>query len=170
MGTELGRHVGQELERQIREYKPDAVIIEHLITSRFLPYVRRATDAPIIFCEHNAEYLYETQIARQAGLSFNGIMRRTQVSKVRRLEKSMLEMAMITSAISDHDREMLQRLAPSARLYTLPPGVDMDYFTPNPAVAEEERIVFAGVLFTVTNTDGAECLARRILPIVRASD
>ena len=159
--------IGQELTRQVSRHRPDAVIIEHLIASRFLPCIRKGTNAPIVFCGHNVEYLYEARLAGQAGLTFNGFLRRTQVRKVRACERAAYETARVGFAISDHDRELVQRLAPSATIYTLPAGVDMEYFTPDRSLEEEDRVVFTGVLDTLTNSEGAEWLVSEVLPLVR---
>jgi polysaccharide biosynthesis protein PslH len=158
--------IGREMERQIRAHQPDVVIAEHLVSTRFLPFIKKATSAPIIFWDHNVEKLWEAQTAKQFGLTFTGLLRRTQSGKVGRRELKMLNTCDMTIAVSDQDRQTLQEMAPSARVGFVPIGVDMDYFTPQPEAEEDDLITFTGGLNVGTNVDGMRFLVNEILPHV----
>jgi polysaccharide biosynthesis protein PslH len=157
--------IGRELERQIRNHRPDVVVIEHLQTARFLPYIRNATDAPIVFCNHNVEYLWEARIAQQSGFTFNGILRRLQLSKVKKVERYVNTIAKVAFAISDHDRDILRELAPDGNIHTLPAGVDMRYFVADDKVEQENRVVFTGVLSSASSVDGTTWLVNQVYPL-----
>ena len=160
------RAIGSEMERQVRAHQPEVVVIEHLIMTRFLPYIRRATDAPIVFADHNVEALWGAQASRELGLTFSGLLARSQAGKVRRQEVAMLNRCDLAIAISEADRRELQRMAPSARIRVVPIGVDMDYFTPQPEVEEDDVLVWVGGLNIGTNLAGLRFLANEILPLI----
>jgi glycosyltransferase involved in cell wall biosynthesis len=158
--------IGREMELRIRERRPDVVIVEHLVMTRFLPFIKKATSAPIIFWDHNVETLWEAQTAKQFGFTFTGLLRRTQSGKVGRRELKMLNTCDMTIAVSDQDRQTLQEMAPSANVRYVPIGVDMDYFTPRPEAEEDDVITFTGGLNVGTNVDGMRFLVNEILPNV----
>ncbi|MDO8588900.1 MAG: glycosyltransferase family 4 protein [Armatimonadota bacterium] len=158
--------IGLDMEKQIRARAPDVVIVEHLVMTRFLPYIKRATNVPIIFWDHNVEALWEAQAARQFGFTLTGLLRRAQSGKVRRRELKMLDAFDMTIAVTDQDRLTLQQMAPAARVRFVPIGVDTAYFVPQPEAEEDDTIVFTGALNTGTTVDGIKFLVNEILPHV----
>lgn len=156
--------VASEMQRQIESHKPDVVIVDHLVMTRFFPYIRKATDAKLVFWDHNVETVWQAQANRQFGFSFTGILRRTQDMKVERLEKSMLNAFDMTIALTDSDRRELQTMAPAAKVRFVPIGVDTDYFSPGSEVEEDDTVTFTGGLNVGTNVDGMRFLVTEILP------
>lgn len=159
--------IGAAIERKIQVHKPDIVIVEHLAMTRFLPYIKRATNAKLVLVDHNVESLWHAQSARQFGFTLKGIIHRSQSGSVRKTERAMLGAFDMTIAISDTDRETLQQMVPSARVRFVPIGVDMGRFIPQHDAEENDLIVFVGGLNVGTNVDGLKFLVHEILPLVR---
>lgn len=73
-------------------------------------------------------------------------------------------------AISETDREFLQRLLPGARIEVVPNGVDTDYFAPQDVPETLGRLAFVGDMSFRPNVEGALFLVREILPRLLGED
>ncbi|MBI2561111.1 MAG: glycosyltransferase [candidate division NC10 bacterium] len=71
-------------------------------------------------------------------------------------------------AISEQDRDYLHSLAPEARIYVVPNGIDLDYFAPRPDIpVEVARLAFVGDMGFPPNVDAMLFFHRSILPRLR---
>lgn len=69
-------------------------------------------------------------------------------------------------AVSDHDRQWLERHAPGTPIALVPNGVDVDYFQPQPA-PKVNSVVFTGAMNYPPNVDAVLWFAEAILPRLR---
>lgn len=70
--------------------------------------------------------------------------------------------------VSERDERALRDLNPALRVETVPNGVDVDAFRPNPAVTPEPGlVVFTGAMHWAPNIEAAQFLATQILPRLR---
>jgi sugar transferase (PEP-CTERM/EpsH1 system associated) len=65
------------------------------------------------------------------------------------------------------EQAVFAREIPGARSTVLRNGVDLQYFTPRPALREAGHIVFTGVMNYFPNSDGCIWFVNEILPLVR---
>jgi len=70
--------------------------------------------------------------------------------------------------VADRDKVALERtLGTSGKVFTLPHGTDLEYFTPATVEKQEQTLVFHGNLGYSPNVEAAVELARSILPGIR---
>ncbi len=106
-----------------------------------------------------------------------GLLRRKQVSpwflkplismeyrRVKRYEKSVFDDFEKKTIISSSDRDLIPH-PNNKHIVVVPNGVDMDRFSPNPDCPKED-VLFTGNMAYPPNVDGAEYLAREIMPLV----
>ena len=79
-----------------------------------------------------------------------------------------------TLLVSRHETKTFTQLAPEACVYSVPNGVDLEFFTPdgvypNPFGANEMPIVMTGTMDYRPNTEGAIWFAQSVLPLIRAT-
>ena len=73
--------------------------------------------------------------------------------------------------VSNRDERALRALNPDLKVETVPNGVDVDAFRPNPAVTPEPGlVVFTGAMHWAPNIEAARFLATEILPRLRGLD
>jgi len=140
--------IGHELAKQIQAHQPDVVIVEHLVLTRFVPYIDRVTAAKLVFWDHNVESLWQVDSDQKFGLTFTGVLRRSQMKKVQALELYMLNKFDMTIAVTDCDRQTLQNMAPLAKVRFVPIGVDTENFRPNHEVEEDDLVVSIHTAFS----------------------
>lgn len=156
--------------RLVNEHHYDAVQIEGLEMWPALP----AMNIPAIYDAHNAEATLQRRIARQAARDRHfarAAYSITQVCLLQMYERSVIERAAATIAVSASDAAALRGLAPRSPVDVVPIGVDTAYFAPD-AVAPTPDTTF-DVLFTGTmgyhaNLDAALWFARIVWPRIRA--
>ncbi len=123
---------------------------------------------PVVLFEHNVEY----QIwQRLAGLEHRPWLRalfELEWRKLRAREAEACAQADLTIAVSEDDRRRLETIAPGIRAASIPTGVDVDYFTPEPAAERPARLVFSGSMDWHPNEDAVLHFVDAILPRIRA--
>jgi glycosyltransferase involved in cell wall biosynthesis len=76
-------------------------------------------------------------------------------------------------AVSEADRDMFERLYPSALRHparVIPTGVDTSFFTAVPSAGDSRTLVFTGSMDWLPNEDAMTWFCRDILPDVRARE
>ena len=71
-------------------------------------------------------------------------------------------------AMSEVDKTHLEQIAPGVPVWTVPNGVDTDWFEPVTGGVEPGLMAFSGAMDWLPNVDAVEFFAREILPMVRA--
>jgi glycosyltransferase involved in cell wall biosynthesis len=90
-----------------------------------------------------------------------------EVRKVRRWERVACTRVTGVLTCSEHDRAILQALAPRARLFVVPNVVDTGHYAPG-GTPERRTVVFQGGMEWHPNRDAVEFFATSILPPLRA--
>ena len=84
------------------------------------------------------------------------------------LERSLgktFDLIMTNSAVDEH---VIKKLSTSLNTLTISNGVDMEYFSPDTSVTEEDKVVFTGVMGYAPNEDAAMYFVKDIFPLVKA--
>lgn len=152
-----------ESHAAIRNGKPDLLLIEY---SQLYPY-RLIWDGPVAIDLHNIESELMLNYARSAR-GPRKLAAQVDARALRRLESRIARDRIPTFVVSDHDRTVLQGLAPEtgAEILTVPNGVDAAFFEiggerDNPAV-----FVFIAHLGWRPNIDAAKWLTEEVWPHV----
>jgi sugar transferase (PEP-CTERM/EpsH1 system associated) len=75
--------------------------------------------------------------------------------------------------VSDADRQTFTRLYPDVRvkpMWTIPTGVDTEYFAPETAAVSEPRLVFTGSMDWLPNEDAMRFFCHDVLPLIRIEE
>ena len=84
-----------------------------------------------------------------------------------RLEGSLGDTFDLIIANSIVDERVIKGLSRKSNTITITNGVDMEYFSPDPSVEEEDKIVFTGVMGFGPNEDAALHFVHDIFPLVK---
>lgn len=136
----------------------------------------RAQDRPLwVFDDYNAEYVlqqraFETDVRhprRWIGAFYSFI----QWQKLRRYEAAVCRRVDRVVAVSEADREILQKLGPGVRVTVIPNGVDTRAYQPGqtyPLVLEPHSVVFTGKMDFRPNIDAVLWFCHQVLPLIKA--
>lgn len=146
----------------------DAVLAVGLQMAQYLPYVPAGT--PVALDNYNIE----SRVLERLADTREGLKQRFwryEASKLRRAEQRLLGRSGTVFAISDVDRTGMAKMVPSARVLTVPMGIDLNYFQ---AAAEAQaggppRFAFVGAFNWHVNEAAAQWLAESVWPRVRAA-
>ena len=149
------------LARTLRSGGFDLVHVDSLDLSHVMP---RLVGRPVVCTHHNVE---SALLRRRA----NGERRRTVRAYLRlqaRLmegeERRWLGRVALNLAVSPDDERQLRALSPSARVATVPNGVDVDRFAPSVDQGALQGSVFVGGTGWYPNRDGLQWFVAAILP------
>ncbi|MBI4477557.1 MAG: glycosyltransferase [Acidobacteria bacterium] len=146
----------------------DLCVADFLVAAVNMPFGHaRATCASILF-EHNVEYLIWKRLARIDQNPVRRALLEIEWRKLRARETQACRRADLTIAVSEEDRRQLQKLAPAARITSVPTGVDSAYFQPDGFRESPARVVFTGSMDWHPNDDGVRYFIDAILPRIRA--
>lgn len=150
------------LRKMLAEQAFDLVHFDSIDLQRFLPLVRHL---PVVCTNHNVESVL---LARrgESERGWRGWYMRHQARLAERAEVRLLPQFDLTISVSDIDTALLGKLAPGARVVTIPNGVDTDYYAPANA-GPRAGCVFVGGTTWFPNRDGLEWFASDILPRMR---
>ena len=142
----------------------DLCIADFLVATGNLPAV---SATPTVLFEHNVEFLILQRRARVERPGWGRLVLEMEWRRMRRFEARACRRATRTLAVSEADRALLARLAPSADLAVIPTGVDTSYFSPSREVEVPGSIVFTGSMDWFPNEDAICHFVEAIQPEVR---
>lgn len=161
-------HDSAPFERRLRQLlaKTDFSLahMDSMDLVHFLPLLR---SIPVACTHHNVE----SALMQRRATSERSPLRRGylmhQAALLRQAERSWMPRVALNIAVSDADRAALQALAPTARVVTVPNGVDTDFFTPD-GVASPDGCVFVGGTTWYPNRDALEWYISEVAPALDA--
>jgi glycosyltransferase involved in cell wall biosynthesis len=118
---------------------------------------------------HNVESEIWRRHVETAGTRVKRILLEQQWQRMLRFEKQAVRRFDLVLAVSETDRDTLQRLYGPLRgpVAVVPTGVDTAYFAPVPSAERPAHLVFTGSMDWLPNEDGVLFFAREILPRIR---
>lgn len=141
------------------------VHLDSLDLSGYLPALR---DLPVVCTHHNIE---SALMRRRAATESSALLRpylQLQANLTEAEERYWCDRVTLNVTVSETDRDRLSRLAPGARVTTVPNGVDTAAF--QPTRGDQRGLVFVGGYTWYPNRDAMAFFAREILPLVRLAD
>ncbi|MEK6762706.1 MAG: glycosyltransferase [Nitrospirota bacterium] len=131
-------------------------------------YIDRKKGIPAIVDLHDSlTLLNRTMLKAERGWR-NRLSAYLSVLNIQYLERSLgktFDLIMTNSAV---DEQVIKGLSTSLNTLTISNGVDMEYFSPDTSVTEEDKIVFTGVMGYAPNEDAAMYFVKDIFPLVKA--
>lgn len=153
------------LSRLVRETRPAVALVNHL---HLATYEDALAPTPVVLREHNVEYLWMTRFAERQANPITRAYASIQARRLREAEAFLCQRASLVLAIQDVETEILRRLAPRARVETLPVGVDLARF-PEPAPVSPPVVLLVGSFGWPPNVEGALAFLTDGWPLVRAA-
>jgi glycosyltransferase involved in cell wall biosynthesis len=140
------------------------VHVDSLDLARYLPACR---DLPVVCVHHDIE---SNLLRRRAALDRHMWRRayfRYQAGLMNAVERQHCECLALNVTCSEHDRALLLKAAPRARVVVVPNGVDMDAF--QPVDGGGAGVAFVGGTTPFPNRDALDFFCDEILPRLRAA-
>jgi polysaccharide biosynthesis protein PslH len=157
---------GRLLHSTVKEWNIDLVELQCLHTAEYRSWVG---SRPVILREHNIDYkLWERQ-AEHA----NSIWERLYVSlvapRIKAYEARVAPQFERCITVSEADSSHLRDIAPTAKIETIPSGVDTEYFVPDDTVqVEPYSIVMTGGFAWQPKQHNLRVLLTEVYPRIRA--
>jgi glycosyltransferase involved in cell wall biosynthesis len=153
----------RDVERALTEFRPKLVHVDSLDLSGYLPMI--PADIPVVCVHHNVE----SALLRQRASAVSGVKAQyfgLQATLTEKEEREFMPRVALNVAVSDPDRALFERIAPTARCITIPNGVDTSEI--RPLADASDGIVFVGGATWFPNRDALDHFAGDILPRIRA--
>ena len=139
-----------------------ALVSRHYVASDFLPLLRRhAPQATLLFDSVDLHFLRERRAAELAGDA--GLRRAAERTRTREL--AMMAQADVTLVVSEHERALLARDAPDARVELL--SNLHEVAGPGLPFGQRRDVVFVGGFRHPPNVDAVSWFVREVWPQVR---
>jgi glycosyltransferase involved in cell wall biosynthesis len=168
----LQRYASPEMWRalpaRMAEGRFDLVLADGLLAA---PPATTIRGVPVVYQAHNIEAEVYRRSLAVASLSGRArVAARLDCLKTGWWERRLVRAFRFITAVSERDRDVLERWNPRASIRVVPNGIDVESFRPEPGRASEPgALVFTGLLSYPPNRDAALFFARQILPRIRSS-
>jgi glycosyltransferase involved in cell wall biosynthesis len=155
--------LAQRLSRFVREKRPAFALVNHL---HLATYFDSLAPTPIVLRQHNVEHVWMTRFAEARRGTPTGWYASIQARRLRLAEARLCREAALVLSIQDLETKILRRLAPRARVETLPIGVDLTRF-PEPVPESPPIVLLVGQFGWPTNVEGALRFLAEGWPLLR---
>jgi glycosyltransferase involved in cell wall biosynthesis len=156
----------REVERLLQDtsHPFDLCIADFLVTTPNIP-LRGPT--PVLHFSHNVEHCLWQRLCLMEKRPLHRALLELEWRKMRHCEARVCAQVQLTAAVSEHDRDTLAKLAPDARIRSVPTGVDTSYFQPDWSVEKPNTLVFTGAMDWYPNEEGILDFVDATLPLIR---
>ena len=153
----------RQVETLTRREKFDVIVCDFLASAANIPELESA-----VLFQHNVESSIWKRHLEYAPTLWHRAYCREQYEKMLRYEAAACRAAKKVIAVSDADARALHSLYGSSRVWSVPTGVDIAYFTPPRSMPPEQDLLFLGAMDWRPNIDGLQWFASQVLPLIRA--
>jgi sugar transferase (PEP-CTERM/EpsH1 system associated) len=168
VGQYRSRRYRRAVRAALKRTAYDRIVCDFLVPAVNLP---RRLPCPSVLFTHNVEAEIWRRHAETESRRLRKWLYRQQWARMLRFEGRTVARFDRVLAVSDVDRDTLQRLYPeslSSPVSVIPTGVDTTYFKPEPRQPSgARRIVFTGSMDWLPNADGVLFFCDEILPLIR---
>jgi glycosyltransferase involved in cell wall biosynthesis len=164
------------LARELRSNQMQAALDSMLAEQRFdivqiessqMTCFRLHTNARVVLDEHNIEYELLGRMHEGERSAVRRAHNRVEERKVRHYERLWWGRVDGVAVPSHREELIVRREAPGTLTAVVPNSVDVEYFAPGNDEAEDQQIIFTGLLTYRPNLDAAIHLVDNILPRIR---
>jgi glycosyltransferase involved in cell wall biosynthesis len=133
-----------------------------------LAYCVRGLEGPLrALTDHDVSYLKARRLAAQARNPLLKLFLHLESLKLKRLESTIFATLDLGIAVSEFDRQHLERLCPLGRFAVVENGVDVRAFFPDPAALEPDALVWVGGFRQRANCEALRFFLEDIYPLVK---
>ena len=169
----VGAYVSREYRRRVatllHEGSFDLVVCDFLPPAANLP---GAVPCPTVLFTHNVEAEIWRRHYETATSWWKRRLLKQQWRRMLRFERRAVQRFDLVLAVSDADRQTLQRICAPLRspVHVVPTGVDTTYFAPSEIEPRPTHMVFTGSMDWLPNEDGMLFFVREVLPLIRQKE
>ena len=164
MPLSLSRYRSTAMRDKISELRAvsesDCVVCDFL-----MPAPNFADMSKVVLFQHNVETMICRRHVEQTRDPLRRVYFRSQADRMENWERRMCRAAARVIAVSPQDAETMRKMF-AVEAFSIPTGVDLDYFrrpqNPEPTV----DLVFVGSMDWMPNSDGVNYFVREILPLI----
>ena len=162
--SDYSRALEEKIEGLVASRRFDLLICDFLQPSlNFRNLHGRCT----LLFQHNVESMIVKRHFEAAKDPVSRVFWWLQWAKMRRYERNACARFSAVIAVSDKDKEILEREFDGKNVSSIPTGVDTTYFTPSQEPYERDTLVFTGSMDWLPNEDAILFFAREILPKIK---
>lgn len=156
--------VRRAIEEELKSTAYDLVICDFLLACGAVPLL---LDKPKVVFTHNVECrIWERQFKVAPG-PVQRFMAKREWKKIEALEHKYLMQADTVLTVSPTDRdEFVSWGIPGGKITSVPTGVDVSFFSPQPAGTSTKTMVFTGSMDWMPNQDGMLFFLESVYPLI----
>jgi sugar transferase (PEP-CTERM/EpsH1 system associated) len=125
--------------------------------------VKNITHLPSLLFQHNVESMIARRHFESAKNPVSRLFWWVQWQKMKRYETETCAKFDGIVAVSEQDKDLLEREFAAKNVFTIPTGVDTEFFSPNEDAVEKDSLVFTGSMDWLPNEDAILFFAREII-------
>ena len=160
------REMYELLEKLLAENTYDIVHLDASHMGKYGLWIKEKFKLPVILRQHNFETLIYKRFAANAKNPLLKIVSSVHGKRMLAEETRFLNAVHGVIAISSEDKRLMEQVALKTKFWTIPAGVDTQYFKPQPIELEENNILWVGGVDWDPNLDAIEFFAKEILPLI----
>lgn len=150
-----------------RALQADSFDLLHCDNTNIAHAVLSLETPPRLLNAHNVDSLLLRRLAQIERRPWKRALFAWQAKKVSLAERRTYPAFRGCLAMSDVDKAHIEKIAPGLRIWTVPNGVDIDWFAPPEVPAEPYLMAFVGAMDWLPNIDAVRFFAGDILPGIR---
>jgi glycosyltransferase involved in cell wall biosynthesis len=154
------------IERLMRESSYDIIHIDHAHMGKYGLWMKELYNVPIVLREHNYETLLYERFAANEKNPLKKLVATIHGKRLRKEEARFFKAFDATIPITPQDEALMRRDVPEATFYTIPAGVDTDYYKPSSEPETPNSILWIGGVNWLPNRDAIEFFVKEILPLI----
>ena len=150
------------VEQLIRSQNFDVIVCDFLFVAPNLP-----DHGSCVLFQHNVESVIWERHAQHSPDPVRRAYFRSQYTRTLAYERQVCRDAAHVIAVSDVDKELMERLFGVKDITVVPTGVDVNHFAAPIHAEPIADLVFVGAMDWMPNIDGMEYFVSEILPLIR---
>jgi glycosyltransferase involved in cell wall biosynthesis len=148
--NDYSKTLEETLKKELSSTRYDLVICDFLQSTLNFKDVK---EVPRLLFQHNVEAQITKRHLAKAGNSIEKLFWSLQHKRMLRHEGNMCRKFEGTIAVSEEDKSLIETWYEADHVYTIPTGVDPDFFSPLPVPEKKKQLVFTGSMDWLPNDD-----------------
>jgi len=164
----LWRHYSTPFSRRVSEL----VLVNKydIVHCDILPLaytVRRINGVMRTITDHDVSYLKCESMGKKSDRMILKLFLNVESVKLKRLESTIFKQVDYGVVVSEHDKNILEKLCPEGRFIVIENGVDVAVFQPDNSMIEPEKLIWLGGFDHYPNEQGINYFIEEIYPDIK---
>lgn len=158
-------HFQDAILKAINSFNPDAVQVESVFMSGYMPAIKKATNSVLTLRLHNIEWQVWQRVAAAAANPLKKWYLSNLSARIKEYEQQVWQGYDLLIPITDTDADVVRNSIAPKQMLTIPFGID----TKNTKLQDDERLVgyHIGAMDWLPNQDAIRWFATDVWPVVR---